>query len=263
MSKVSNSPVSIDQMGRVRPSPNIKALAHTTSRNYFRFPEEQVDLSESHKLLLRSFPNVVKAEIFNEKILALYKKARNLLKFPPTVPLVYAPIFMPRLQHDDIAVELENVYFPAINAAYKAVFPDYDFTVEYKDSLGGKIQSIEGLGHDRLEEMARKSDIIGITMFVLREYSVQAAREQMLNMPTDFALAGILDVSAALVSRPGLMFNTVQYAPMVWASGCETPWEHANFHYEGYGYNLMFNRRVHHELVAEYWSHGISLFEGV
>jgi len=185
------------------------------------------------------------------------------LGFDSKTVLVNAPFFLPKLQNEDLGTELEEVYLPSLTTSYKNTFPDYEFTVEYKESLKGTLNSIKGLGHDRLENLCRDSDVIGTTFFILREYSVQAAREQMTFLPGEFSLAGILDLSGALVAQPDLMFNETEYSPMVWPSGCETPWKHANFHYECYGYNLMFNRRVHHDLVAEYWSHGISLFEPV
>ena len=263
MQKLTDVDVSIDDNGRVEPSPSLKADAHSTSREYFRFTKPDVDLVAAHKLIAASFDKVLGKAQFKEKIETLCEKARSLLKINSSVPLVYAPFYLPKLEHDDIGTEVEKVYFPAIQKAYRSEFPDFDFTVEYKDSLKGKIKSISGLGHDQLEATCRKSDVLGIVLFVLREYSVQAAREQMATMPSEFSLTGILDLSASLISRPGLMFNEVKYAPMVWASGCQTTWEHANFHYEGYGYNLMFNRRVHHDLVAEYWTHGVSLFDPV
>tara|TARA_Y100000588_G_scaffold168510_1_gene182306 strand:+ start:844 stop:1638 length:795 start_codon:yes stop_codon:yes gene_type:complete len=264
MVKLSKAHVSLDENGRLDPSPNLNGDAHAVSRNYFQFPNDSVGLSESYKLLRNAFENIVSETIFKEKQEALYTKARKLLGLGSSgTPLVYSPFFLPKMRHDDIGLEIENVYFPAIQNSYKAECPDNDFTVEFKDSLEGKIKSIPGLGHDRLEAAVRESDILGLSLFILREYSVQAAREQITVMPTDFSLTGMLDLSGSLVARPKLMFNTEQYAPMVWTPSCETPWEHANFHYEAYGYNLMFNRRVHHDLVAEYWSHGVSIFESV
>lgn len=263
MSKMSESLLTVDRYGRIEPSASLESAAHAISRNYFKFSESRLTLSESYNTLRKLYSVQLDQKVFLSRIEALCVKAGKLLGLDTNTVLVCAPFYLPKLQHEDLGTELEEVYLPLIRTSYKNTFPDYEFTVEYKDSLKDKLKSIKGLGHDRLEDLCRDSDVMGVTFFILREYSVKGAREQMAFLPEEFSLAGILDLSGALVAQPDLMFNETEYSPMVWPSGCETPWEHANFHYECYGYNLMFNRRVHHDLVAEYWSHGISLFEPV
>jgi hypothetical protein len=99
--------------------------------------------------------------------------------------------------------------------------------------------------------------VVGVYFPCLLEYSVQAAREKIAQLPNNCLLAGGYDTAAAFIAAPNLLLREDGYPPLLWLSGLETDSEYAGFHFEAYGYDLTFNRRVHYDHVAEYWASAI------
>jgi hypothetical protein len=252
-----------DARGRLQPSGQISGAAHAVSRHYFRMEEINFDPQSSYDSLAVGLNVALDKATFAARVDTMLEGMLSELGRSSVKNTVAVPFYLPKLDSTDLGTELQNKLLPAVSKSYNEMFPEYEFDVEYKGSIEGQLTSVEGLGHDRLQHAASQSDVLGVCLFALSEYSVQAAREQAALLPSSLGLTGALDLAAAFAARPDLLFNAKKYSPMIWMSGCETVWPHANFHFEAYGYNLTFNRRVHHELVAEYWHHGITTFEVV
>jgi len=260
---MSNIEVAFDAKGRLEPDAALKSPAHLKSRNYFKFPELEFDISASYKRISTVFDIPLAENDFVTEVENLLDETRTSLGLDDTKTVLAIPFFTPRLGDRDLGEILENTLIPAVGKSYKNIFPDYEFKNEFPHPLSGHLESIPGLGHDRLEKAVKTGPVVGLCLCILREYSVHAAREQVKIIGKKFGLAGAIDLSSVFVSQPDLLFHKNEYPPLIWMSGCQTSWDHANFHYEAYGYNLMFNRRVHYDQVAEYWSHGVTRFKSL
>jgi hypothetical protein len=81
----------------------------------------------------------------------------------------------------------------------------------------------------------------------------------MQSLPEHFLLSGGYDTSAALVGTPDLLLRTDGYPPLLWLAAVQTDKPLVAYHFEAYGYNLTFNRRVHFGQAAEYWNSGLTI----
>lgn len=250
-----------DERGRIQPSNTLTGAVHPVSRHYFRMQKISFDPKSSYNNVQRLISPALKESEFCARMETMMEGMLDELGISTFSEMAAVPFYLPRMLTNDLGSELLETLLPLISKSYDKTFPDYQFSIETTEPIAGQIKSIVGLGHDLLTDAAMQGDVIGICLFALGEYSVQAARQQSKLLPPAISLAGALDLSASLIARPDLLYNTRKYPPMLWMSGCETPWKHANFHFEAYGYNLNFNRRAHHDLVAEYWHHGLTSFE--
>ena len=260
---MSNNGVIFDSKGRLEPDETLKKPANLKSRNYFKFPNLDFDPKACYRQISSVFDMSLSENDFVSETKDILNKSRINLGLDDAQTVIAVPFFTPKLGAGDIGEMLENTLLPAVQKSYKEIFPEYEFKNEFPHSLKGHLKSIPGLGHDRLENAVKHAPVVGVCLFVLREYSVHAAREQVEILGEDFGLAGPIDLSSVFVSQPDLLFHKDEYPPLIWMSGCQTSWDHANFHFEAYGYNLMFNRRVHYEQVAEYWAHGVTCFKSI
>ena len=260
---MSNTGVVFDAKGRLEPDDALKNPAHLKSRNYFKFPDLEFDPKGCYKRISSVFDISLSEDDFVSETKDILSQIGVSLGLADTQKIVAVPFYTPTLGDCDLGEILDNTLIPAVGKSYQNIFPDYQFKNEFPHSLSGHLKSIPGLGHDRLERAVATGPVVGLCLCVLREYSVHAAREQAKIIGGNFGLAGAIDLSSVFVSQPDLLFHKNEYPPLMWMSGCQTSWDHANFHYEAYGYNLMFNRRVHYDQVAEYWAHGVTCFKSI
>jgi hypothetical protein len=161
---------------------------------------------------------------------------------------------LPKASYQDIGTALEDDYIPVVEKAYIEQFPEYSFTNHSPKSLQNQLQVTPGGRHQQVLDAMADEIVVGIYFPCLLEYSVPAAVERMATLPENFLLAGGFDTAAAFVSAPELLFKKEGYPPLLWMSGLTSVEENVGYHFEAYGYDLTFNRRVHLGQVAEYWA---------
>lgn len=173
---------------------------------------------------------------------------------------VAVPFMLPRIAAGtDIGTTLENVFLPAIEAAYKVRYPDYEFVNQHQTGLAGKLSVAANTRHETLLQAAANEVVVGYYFPCLTEYSYAAARERLQSLPQNLLLAGGYDTAAAFIACPDLLFRENGYPPLLWLSALNSEKDSVGYHFEAYGYNLNFNRRAELGLVAEYWWHGVSV----
>lgn len=249
-----------DESGRCIPK-NLDAPVHQQSRHYFKLQQPTVDYTGIHKqtadlLGTDGLPSVEEFKARVESLrdsLALRDEARNLLKS------VWVPFLLPQAKHADVGEALDNTYLPAVRSAFNALLPQYAFTNHHKGKLAGKLSVAPGSRHDKLIEAMRKDAVVGLFFPCLTEYSVDAAREQVAQLPDEFLLAGGVDTCAALIAAPDLLLNKEAYSPLLWFAALNGEKADVGYHFEAYGYNLTFNRRVHLGHADEYWASSLVL----
>ncbi len=172
---------------------------------------------------------------------------------------IWVPFLLPRASHDDMGKALDDTYLPAVRSAFNAQLPQYAFTNHHKGKLAGKLSVAAGSRHSKLIEAMRKDAVVGLFFPCLTEYSIGAAREQIAQLPEEFLLAGGIDTCAALIAAPDLLLNKEAYSPLLWFAALDGEKADVGYHFEAYGYNLTFNRRVHLGHADEYWASSLVL----
>lgn len=134
------------------------------------------------------------------------KQLANLLKG------VYLPICLPLFDVVDYGQTLDEVFLPAVVAAYKTQFPERSFTNCRQGSLANHVAVVPGTRHEQLLARMAATPVAGLYFpNPLQGYSVYAQREQMATLPESFLLCGGLDTAVGWVMYPDVLardFNT-------------------------------------------------------
>jgi hypothetical protein len=172
---------------------------------------------------------------------------------------VHVPFFLPQRLIADIGEALEEIFLPAVGSSWRAQFPKYDFRNELKGGLAGKVNIAPGSRYERLLRAMESGPVVGMYFpLALSGFSVDAALQQMSDLPDDFLLAGGVDASAALVGCPEMIMKIDGYAPQLDLSGIEGRASRYGYHFAPYGYNLTFNGRYHNGLASDYCASGLT-----
>lgn len=254
---VNASPL-FDEHGRCIPS-NLNAAVHRKTRRYFSLVQPEIDYGDIFARTRKFFgiSGGISAEAFEQRAEAILQ---NLRSDPATKGItdgVCVPFLLPKTAFTDYGEALEETYLKAVHDAFADKLPQYSFVNHHKDSLAGKLSVVPESRHARLVEAMRQDQVVGYYFPCLAEYSVPAAIEQMGSLPEQFQLAGGFDTCAALIAAPDLLIRTDGYPPLLWLAALSGEKDQVGYHFEAYGYNLTFNRRVHFNQVAEYWASGL------
>ncbi|WP_228488002.1 radical SAM/SPASM domain-containing protein [Rhodocyclus gracilis] len=249
-----------DDTGRRRPPAGLSAPAAATTRRYFVCTQPALDYAAIHARLHAHLAAHGEAApslaVFAARADAILDRLRA---DPTTAPLlhgVHVPFFLPRAHHDDIGAALDTHYLPAVATAYRERFPDYAFVNHHKSPLAGTLSPTPGARHETLLAAMQAGDVVGYYFPCLPDFSLPAAVEQLGELPAQFLLAGGFDTAAALIGSPDLLLRRDGYPPLLWLAGLSAE-AGEGYHFEAYGYNLTFNRRVHLGKSAEYWASGL------
>jgi hypothetical protein len=251
-----------DEFGRCIPGV-LQAPAHRLSRRYFRIDQPEIDYPAIHARIVKHLgaaaaPSPAEFEARAERILVHLRRDPRLAGI---LEGVRVPFLLPHADYPDYGLAVEETYLAAVAAAYQEKLPAYRFVNHCKGGLTGKLGVANGSRHERLLERMRVAPVVGYYFPCLTEYSVPAAVEQVALLPARFLLAGGFDTCAAFVGSPDLLLRRDGYPPVLWLSGSLEAGDRAGYHFEAYGYNLTFNRRVHLGNAAESWASGLVVLE--
>lgn len=242
-----------------RRAPQGQAGAHAVSRQYFKLHQPKIDPAAIHRRvsMLLGSDGLPSVDEFAKRIadirtrLSTDAATRNLLQG------VCVPILLPQAIHDDLGQALDERYLPAVESSFTSTFPEYTFTNHHKMGLAGKLSVAQNSRHQELLDRMREQAVVGCYFPCLTEYAVPATRGQMAGLPAHLLLAGGVDTCAALIAAPDLLLNREAYPPLLWLAGLDAEKAEAAYHFEAYGYNMTFNRRLHFGQPAEYWTSGL------
>lgn len=245
-----------DDFGRRIPPEGLRSACHVRTRRRFVAVQPAVDYAAIHARISAQLgadgaPSAAEFEARCEALL------RRLADDPATRAALAGPkvpFYLPRAAHDDVGAALEARYLPAAAASYRSALPEHRFLDHHKSELRGKLSPAPGARHDRLIAAMAGGPVVGWYLPCLLEYSIPAAIEQLKGLPEAFLLAGGYDTCAAFVGSPDLLLRRDGYPPLLWMAGLSGEREDVGYHFEAYGYNLTFNRRVHFGQAAEYWA---------
>jgi hypothetical protein len=247
-----------DENGRCLPQ-GLNAAVNEHSRRYFSIVQPEIKYDKIYERLVKSF-NIAPElslndfELRAEAILGRIRSEESSLNILEGVRIPFA---LPKAQYDDIGTAMDTVFLNAVQQSFNNQFPEYEFSNQYTQKLSGKFSVAGGSRHEQLIEAMQQDVVVGYFFPCLLEYSVPAAIERLALLPEMFLLAGGYDLAAAFISAPDMLLRTDGYPPLLWLSGLNTDIDMEGFHFEAYGYDLNFNRRMHLNHVAEYWASGL------
>jgi len=249
-----------DVSGRRIPSPGIDAPVNPASPRY-GLAQPAIDHSVIHRRISEHIPGAA-AVTLNEFRDRAGRLLDGLQADPATREIargVHVPFFLPSDRSADPGQALESVYLPAVGASYKARYPKYDFRNELKGGLAGKMRVAAGSRYDVLLQALAAGPIVGVYFpLALSGFSIDAARQQMADLPAGFVLSGGCDAAAALVASPELIMKEDGYPPQLDLAALEGTAARYAYHFAPYGYNLTFNGRYHNGLASDYCSSGLT-----
>ena len=244
-----------DDHGRRIP-PELKSAVHGDTRQRFSCAQPVIDYGEIHTRIKRHFGarDALSASEFESRAEMILKGLRSDSRIKNIVDGVRVPFFLPKATYADVGQDLDETYLPAVQRSFQEKFPERSFTNYCKSGLAGKLGIASGSRHEQLLAAMQHGVVVGYYFPCLLEYSVPAAIEQMRALPGQFLLAGGFDTCAAFVGSPDLLLRRDGYPPLLWLAALSGEKEGVGYHFEAYGYNLTFNRRLHFGHVAEYWA---------
>lgn len=247
-----------DTYGRCIPSVSMQKPAFAKSRRYFSLQQPVLDYHAIYERLVTYLGiGGVSELVFQSRVNAILEGLRA---DPATANIaqgVYVPFMLPKQELADIGSQMEQVYLPAVKAAFERAFPDKSFTNHHKDGLSGKLSIAVDSRHEHLLDVQQQQVQVGVYFPSLMEYSVPAAIERVASLPTKFMLAGGYDTAAALVAAPELLLRSDGYPPVLWLAALDAEKNGVNYLFEAYGYHLTFNRKPHFDQAAESWTSGL------
>ncbi|MBZ0105895.1 MAG: hypothetical protein K8H84_09720 [Sulfuricella denitrificans] len=248
-----------DEHGRCIPSSGLAAAVHRKTRRYFSIVQPEISYGDIYART-RKFLGIsggMSAEAFEQRAEAILQNLRSDSATKGIADGVRIPFLLPKVAYADYGEALESTYLKAVHESFDDKLPQYGFINHHKDGLAGKLSIAPGSRHERLVDAMQQDQVVGYYFPCLSEYSVPAAIEQISSMPERFLLAGGFDTCAALIAAPDLLLRTDGYPPLLWLAALSGEKDQVGYHFESYGYNLTFNRRVHFNQVAEYWASGL------
>jgi hypothetical protein len=247
-----------DDYGRRIPSEE-KSPVHRETRRYFICSQPDINYAEIHARIKKhlAVEDTISIAEFEERTKAILAGLREDAETKSMTQGVHVPFFLPKAAHADYGQALETIYLPAVQHAFKEKLPKYDFANHHQGALASKLSIAPGSRHEGLLERMRDAAVVGCYFPCLSEYSVPAALEQLQALPEKFLLAGGFDTSAAFIGSPDLLLKHEGYPPLLWLTALLGEKEGVGYHFEAYGYNLTFNRRMHFGDAAEYWCNGL------
>ena len=254
-----------DDYGR-RTAPKLTAAAHSAVRRRFICNQPLIDYAAIHDRITRQFdcPGAISVDVFKHRAETILQELRADERCANLVNAVAVPFFLPQTPQAtsrDLGAQLEHVYLPAVGLSFHEAFPNRAFVNHHKASLTGKLAIASGSRHEQLLHSMEAGVVVGYVFISLTEYSIPAAIEQLSELPPHVLLSGGADLSAAIVGSPDLLLRTDGYPPLIWLAALRTEAETAGYHYEAYGYDLNFNRRVHLNQAAEYWASALTVLD--
>ena len=247
-----------DNNGRCIPN-GINAQYNQKTRRYFVCEQPEIAYKNIHERLVKhlNIDNPISLKEFTDRAEGIIHDLSNDKQSKNILNGVRIPFMLPKDSALDLGYHIEKKYICAVKESFEESYPNRNFVNHHKSGLSGKISIAIDSRHDQLVKEMSHNLIVGYYFPCITEYALPAAIEQIQKLPSKFLLAGGYDTAAALIGTPNLLLRTNGYPPLLWLAGLQSESDGVGYHFEAYGYNLTFNRRVHFDKVAESWATGI------
>jgi len=247
-----------DSHGRRIP-PNTNASVHVKTRRRFTISQPEINYQKIYQRINTHLGcnSCISSADFEQRAKQILDNVKGYEASKNIVNSVYVPFFLPQESPQllsNIGQALETKYIDAVKRSFEESLHDYKFTNHHKPLLSSTLNVDTNSRHGRLIDAMKKEPVVGLYFVSLSEYSIPAAIEQVGSLPEQFLLAGGFDTCAALIGSPELLLKNNGYPPLLWLAALTGQVPTEGYHFEAYGYNLTFNRRLHFNEIAEYWT---------
>ena len=244
-----------------------KHKLYKNSRKYFQLDNKRIKNYKTDQI----FNNLKKflckdlefnSSEFEQKITSIKNNIKKDKKIENILNGISVPFIIPKLDDEDIGLNIEKTFFPALKNSFKNEFNEFNLINHLKDGIKNQINFWKESRYDLIINKLKKQNLTGILFPALNEFSFPAALETVSKLPDNMILAGGYEIMASIIGMPGLLRKDVGYPPLLWFSSLKNI-DDNNICYqiEPYGYNLTLNRRAHLNDAAEYWWHSIVVIE--
>lgn len=191
------------------------------------------------------------------KIWTLYRRIAREPQLANALKGRLFPVCLPQWDGGDYGLTLDTAYTNAMIAAYKAAFPERTFNPYRRGQLERQVTVVHE-SHKRFVELMVKGPVVGIMTVPLQGFSVDADREQMVELEKfDFvSLAGGFDFAAAFAGYPETLARDF-HTPGLDMSAVQ--WQSAAFslYLGAYDDDASFGRRGRLGAAGGYYSGGL------
>lgn len=232
-----------DRHGRRIPPKGLKAPVSDPNRDFW-FKQPEIDYVARHARHTELFGDSgITVEEFRERSERLIARLKDDEQLSGTMNGVYLPVILPRLPEEfDYGEKLEEL-LGVVEKSYCTEFPSRKFYNHREGKLAGEVKIVHP-SHEMLIETLKAEPRVGLYFpNPLQGFSVDAAREQMNDLPMDLLLSGGLDMAAAMAMYSDVLardINTpsLDMAALSWHSSG------SSLYFEAYGGLLRFPGRA-------------------
>ena len=235
---------------------------HELVRNYFKIVSPNKSNEYFYNKIKTVWGNLfsLTLEEFNDEVEKINKRIEhdNFNNIKKSIsPL---PIYIPKIEFENHIDLLIKYYLPKLKDSFKSENPEYDFSAYNLPTKNTKNSIDKISNYEKLLEASKSKSYVGLFFPCFNEFSKKAALDCFKQLPDYFVFSGGIDTTSALISHPKLLIRKEGYAPLLWIGSFDSEKEDAAYHFESYGYNLTFNRKVHFNKCAESWLFGVTAF---
>jgi hypothetical protein len=264
-----------DETGRRIPDESMRVFSRE-SRKYYKLKQPELDLALILNRIKKQniIPENFSLDDFECSINLIIEKIerndnyKNILK-GVFIPFAYKRSFVGA----DLGTELVENLLPKLKDSFLSKFPKSEFKaiLQSNAEMRGNITLDP---HSRYSEFIKASEqrvIVGLYFpQALQEYDVRSQRSQMVSLlkldDLNHCLAGGLDMCAALVGTPDILFHEDFYSPIPIMSAYQHTDSRMVLLLKAYGPHLEFwcmSQMLTKEVtqVSEQWTGGLTLYQ--
>lgn len=206
----------VDKNGRLIPAKELTGNVCDPNKK-FELTQPQNNTSKQFTRFMQFFPQdmqFVSVEEFTKRSVELVSQLRRNSLLSNLLEGVFIPVCFPKLEISDYGKSLEEIFLAAAEKAYSEQFPGRTFNNYRKGELAGKVEIISGSRHGKLLAKMAEGPVVGILLFPMQGFSINASRQQIPVLPEELLLSGAIDIMTAVTMYPDVLgrdFNTPGY----------------------------------------------------
>lgn len=206
---IDESKMFFDQYGRRVPPTGMQSSIVTADPSHHFDQPEKIDFTERLSRLqtmLRLKKPIMSAAQFEDQAALLKEYIQTLPGCANIFNGIHLPITAHRLRIEDIGQTLERSLLPAVKRSYISQFPNRWFKNHRQGEIKGKIKVVDESRYDIFLSKLKTSPLIWWYFpSALQGFGIEADREQMRTLPSDFILTGPVSMSFAFIMYPDVL----------------------------------------------------------
>ena len=261
-------------LGRRVPFEGMRVFNQSAS-HYYKLSQPELDFE---KILLRLkqqslAPSCYSSESFKNDAQLLLNIIKSDNNYQNLLQGIHVPfVYSNTHKLEDLGRTIETHLLPSVQKSFNEMYPNFHFKaiLQSNSELTGKIKVAAGSRYESFIEATQKRLTVGWYFpQALQEFDVDSQRRQMASLPqisgAQVCLSGAIDVCAAMVGSPQLLFSEDFYTPILCMSALEHHDPRLVLLLKAYGPHLefwcmtqMLTKNI--TQVSEQWSGGLTIY---